>query len=109
MLDPKQPDSPTSSTQELNNDPDLPSHTVCNIVEIPDFPFQLEPDPLNGNPRTDRRMTTNFEATLPQQTWACGIYSPSNLWSIVRPTPPNCIPETANFFEPFSNPLASNF
>jgi hypothetical protein len=109
VLDPKQPDSLTSSTQELNNDLALPSHTACDTTEIPDFPFQLKLNPSNANPRTDRRMITSFEDTLPPQTWACGIYSPSNLWSTGRPNPPNPNPETTNFPEPFSNPLASNF
>jgi hypothetical protein len=48
-LEPKQSDSPTSSTLELSNDPDPPSRTACDITGIPDFPSQLKPDPWNGN------------------------------------------------------------
>jgi hypothetical protein len=54
-------------------------------------------------------MTVNFGDTLPLQTWEYGICSPSNLWSTDRSNPPNLNPETENFPESFSNPLALNF
>jgi hypothetical protein len=108
-LDPKPSVSPTSATPELNDDPDPPSHTACDTIGNLGFPSQLEPDPLIGNHRTDRRTTTNFEDIPLRQTWAYELYSPSNLWSIGRPTPPNQFPTSVNFLESPSNLLPLNF
>ena len=108
-LDPTPSVSPTSATPEQSDGLDPLSHTAYDTTENPGFPSQLEPDPSIGNHRTDIRMTTSFEDIPLQQTWACELYSPSNLWSTGRPTPPNQFPTSVTFLESPSNLLASNF